>query len=288
MKNILVIRFTALGDVALTVPVIESLAESHPQYNITVITQPQFAPLFEFMPENVTFIGVNHKEYNGLGGAKRLYKKITSEHKIDAVADLHGKLRTLLLGIMFKLHFVKVSVVRKERRKRNQLIRLHGKKLEQLTPITEIYVKTFNRLGIDFDIHFKSIYPEIKGNIKEINQIVGEKNGKWIGVAPFASSEGKILPAPTMEKVVEGLSKRGYRIFIFAFGEKELAVVVYDCAAGRAAVQICIAVRVIVARCIQAGDVLLHGVLNAAALCAYPVEHTDDAGLAFRVALLDS
>ncbi len=224
MKNILVIRYTAIGDVALTVPVIESLAESHPQYNIIVLTQPQFAPLFEFMPGNVTFMGMKHKEYNGFGGARRLYKKITSKYKIDAVVDLHGKLRTLLLDLMFKLHFVKVSVVRKERRKRNQLIRLHNKKLEQLRPITELYVRTFNRLGIDFDIHFKSIYPEIKGNMKEIDQIVGEKNGKWIGVAPFASSEGKVLTASTTEKVIAGLSQRGYRIFIFAFGEKELAV----------------------------------------------------------------
>ncbi|MGE5943589.1 MAG: glycosyltransferase family 9 protein, partial [Flavobacteriales bacterium] len=37
-KHILVIRLSAMGDVAMTVPVLRALIEQHPQLKITVLT----------------------------------------------------------------------------------------------------------------------------------------------------------------------------------------------------------------------------------------------------------
>ena len=42
----LIIRFSALGDVAMTVPAIYSLATRYPDLNIDVVTRPFFARLF--------------------------------------------------------------------------------------------------------------------------------------------------------------------------------------------------------------------------------------------------
>ena len=39
MSRILVIRFSALGDVAMTIPVVYSLAAQYPQHEITVLSR---------------------------------------------------------------------------------------------------------------------------------------------------------------------------------------------------------------------------------------------------------
>ena len=46
MAKILVIRFSAIGDVAMTVPVIHSLATQYPQHQIKVLSRPNMAALF--------------------------------------------------------------------------------------------------------------------------------------------------------------------------------------------------------------------------------------------------
>lgn len=40
MAKILVIRFSAIGDVAMTIPVIYSFAVQYPQHQITVLSPP--------------------------------------------------------------------------------------------------------------------------------------------------------------------------------------------------------------------------------------------------------
>ena len=41
-EHLLIIRFSALGDVAMTVPVIYSLAHQYPDVRITVLSKPSF------------------------------------------------------------------------------------------------------------------------------------------------------------------------------------------------------------------------------------------------------
>ena len=46
MAKILVVRFSAIGDVAMTVPVVHSLATQYPQHQIKVLSRPNMATLF--------------------------------------------------------------------------------------------------------------------------------------------------------------------------------------------------------------------------------------------------
>ena len=58
MAKILVIRFSAIGDVAMTIPVIYSFAVQYPQHQITVLSRNTLAPLFDGLPPNITFHGI--------------------------------------------------------------------------------------------------------------------------------------------------------------------------------------------------------------------------------------
>ncbi len=55
-EHILVIRFSAMGDVAMAVPVIDSLAKQYPEVRITVLSRPFARVLFEKLPPNVGFM----------------------------------------------------------------------------------------------------------------------------------------------------------------------------------------------------------------------------------------
>ncbi|MEE1309540.1 MAG: glycosyl transferase family 1, partial [Bacteroidaceae bacterium] len=68
MKKLLVIRFSAMGDVAMTVPVIHSLASQHPELRITVMTRGRFAPMFQWTPANVEVMPVELENYSGVLG----------------------------------------------------------------------------------------------------------------------------------------------------------------------------------------------------------------------------
>ena len=61
MAKVLVIRLSAIGDVAMTVPVIYSAAKANPEDSFTVLTQAFLMPLFMNRPPNVEVIGINTK-----------------------------------------------------------------------------------------------------------------------------------------------------------------------------------------------------------------------------------
>lgn len=226
MAKILVIRFSALGDVAMTVPVLCSFANSFPQHQVVVLSRPNMAALFTQVPSNVSFRGVDvKKEYAGIKGLFRLFSLLKHE-QFDFVADLHGVLRSRFLSFCFKLSGVKVACIDKERGKRKKLMAVENKVLTPQTTSFERYALVFKQLGFSFPLFFHSIFGNEKGNIENIRSVVGYKevHDKWIGVAPFAAHQGKVYPIELQEQVVRSLSSReNVKLFLFGGGKKEVA-----------------------------------------------------------------
>ena len=87
MARILIIRFSALGDVAMTIPVVYSLATQYPQHEITVLSRGVLQPLFQGLPANVHFISADLTgKHKGLWGLNILYSELKKLH-FDYVAD---------------------------------------------------------------------------------------------------------------------------------------------------------------------------------------------------------
>ena len=106
--KILVIRLSALGDVAMVIPVLYPICREYPQKEFTLLTSPVAAQLYVDTPENLIVKSVNtKKEYKGLKGIFRLFGELKSE-RFDAVADLHDVLRSKILSLLFKIKGVKV------------------------------------------------------------------------------------------------------------------------------------------------------------------------------------
>ena len=113
-RHILVIRLSAMGDVAMTVPVIRALVSQNEGIKITLVSRPFLKPLFSQIP-NVDFLPADvDKEYRGIFGLYSLSKQIR-KLRIDAVADLHDVLRSKILRKFFYFNCQKIAVIDKGR-----------------------------------------------------------------------------------------------------------------------------------------------------------------------------
>ena len=208
----------------MTVPVIQSLAETYPGTRFTVLSNRKFAPFYAHMPENVSFLGVDlKKDYHGPGAMLKLFMRLR-RHRFDAVADLHGVLRTTALSILFRMFFTRVCRIDKDRRSRKRITRQHNKDLSQRLTSFERYQIVLEKLGFSFELRFSSIFGQGKGDLSAIS-FMGPKECPWIGIAPFAAHKGKIYPLYLMEEVVAQIdSSYLCRQFVFAYGKERILV----------------------------------------------------------------
>ena len=216
MSKILVIRLSAIGDVAMTIPVIYSVAAANPKDSFTVLTQTFLMPLFINRPPNVNIMGVNTKttEKSFLGFLR--YALILKMYKFDMVLDLHCVIRTRIVDFIFRLSGKRIFKIDKRRDERKRLTALPPKEIHPLRLVTECYADVFRSAGFNFENTFVSLYANTAVDQGAINSMAGEKKGRWIGIAPFARHKGKIYPIEKMEKVVEALSGQdGITIFLF-------------------------------------------------------------------------
>lgn len=218
--HILVIRLSALGDVAMLVPVLRVLTAEYPEVNITVLTRGFFAPMFENIPNVHVYPADTSGVHSGFIGLYKLAKELR-KLKIDAVADLHDVLRSNVLRAYFSLYGIPVKQIDKGRAEKKALTAENNKILKPLKSSPQRYADVFTDLGfpIDLDQHEFTEKQELSPGVVEL---VGEKHKKWLGIAPFAQHNSKVYPVDLMEEVIGRLTKNGnVQIFLFGGGKAE-------------------------------------------------------------------
>ena len=74
-RHVAIFRFSALGDVAMTVPVVYEVCRACPDVRFTLYTKAAVASLFLYPPANLTIFPVDtHGRYRGLRGLWRLFR----------------------------------------------------------------------------------------------------------------------------------------------------------------------------------------------------------------------
>lgn len=220
MTRVLVIRLSAIGDVAMTIPVIYSAALSNPEVSFTVLTQTFLLPLFINKLANVELCGMDIKgKEKNLTGLVRFAASFSSGHSFDFILDLHNVLRTRLICTFFRLRGKKIFVLDKARKARKLLTRKKNKVLKPLIPVIDRYADVFKKSGLKYKESFISLFfnDPVKLSFPELYGL--EKDIKKVGIAPFAKHQGKIYPVEKMKQVVEALSARkDLQIFLLGGG----------------------------------------------------------------------
>lgn len=212
--HILVIRLSALGDVAMIVPVLRALAHQNPEVKITLLTRPFFSPLFADIPHIDVFPVDLKNRHKGFAGLIRLFRDL-KKLRFDAVADLHQVLRSVILGVLFRLSGTAVKTIHKGRLDKKKLTKPKNKVWKQLKTTHQRYADVFEKLGFSISLDRNALLPK-----KPINQRLIKLNidasKKLIGIAPFAKFPSKTYPKDLMLEVVRLLDKtENYTLLLF-------------------------------------------------------------------------
>lgn len=221
-SHILVIRLSAMGDVAMTVPVLMQLLDTYPKLKITVLTKPFFAHLFEHI-EGINVVKAEVKtKHKGISGLWLLAKQL---HKldIDSIADLHNVLRSRILCGFLKILGHDYFRIDKGRAEKKALTRPNNKVLNPLKSSHQRYADVFKKLKLPLDKKFKIDKLQLPISSEVESHLNLDETKKWIGIAPFAAHSPKQYPLKLMKKVISKLSKEdNIQIYLFGGGKKEI------------------------------------------------------------------
>lgn len=213
-----------MGDVAMTAPVISAMLQQYDDVSVVMLTRDFYAPFFEpnerFKIHNIQLNG----RHNGVRGVTKIFRELNAEYKFDYIIDLNDKLYSKLLRIYFGLIGVKSVHIDKGREERKNLIRKNNKKLIQLRHSILRYADVFERAGLPIKLD------QIQARKKReytTPEMFGAKEGLWIGFAPFAQHDGKVLPISTARQTITQIEHKYPQAKVFIFGggdtEREIA-----------------------------------------------------------------
>ncbi len=219
--HILVIRLSAMGDVAMVVPVLQAFSKSYPEVKFTVLSRAFFRPFFEDI-SNLNFLEADvYGIHKGIGLLK--LAKEAKELGIDGVADLHNVIRSKIITKYLNITGLKTATINKGRTDKKALTRTNNKDFRQLKTTHQRYADVFYKLGFPLDLKTSNALPR-KDFTQSFQNLVGYAPKKIIGIAPFAAHNSKMYPLVLMREVISLLDKTNeYSILLFGGGSEEIS-----------------------------------------------------------------
>jgi len=216
--RLLVIRTSAMGDVALAAPVLAGMRKQYPDIEIVLLTRPAFKPFFTSIDGLRFFFPDLKKNHKGLSGILSLYRDITRQEKIDCVIDLHDVLRSKILRSLFRIAGVPVHVIDKGRNEKKSLI--SGRKKVRLKHSVERYCDVFAKAGFPVTpLKGVCIVPSSDA-LTRILSITGQDGELNIGVAPYAKHKLKMWPEDNMITILRLIAEK-HKCRFLLFGGSE-------------------------------------------------------------------
>ena len=219
-RNVLVMRLSVLGNVAMTIPVLYPLCKANPDTRFIMLTKKWPATMFHDRPANLKVVDFDVKEnHRGLVGLLKLAAQLYKLYDIDAVADLHNVSGTWIIDAYMRLRGARIARLDREKPKRRALVA--HRTTEPLTPLHERYRRAFRQLGFEAPDNFTRLY---EGRNWPVSPIVLDKEPgqRWIAISPFSSHRNKAYPLELMEQVIARLAeKENYWIFLMGGGKAE-------------------------------------------------------------------
>ena len=181
-RHLLVLRTSAMGDVAMLPHALRALRAAYPNLKITVATRKLFFPFFTGLDVGLLEVDVRggHRSPAGMWRLAREARRLG----VDAVADVHGVLRSAVFRLSMQLHGVHVASIRKDRAGKRRFIRRGGRNAGPLRHTVMRYCDVFRRLGLELS----DPAPVVRTELPDSSE---PKTGRWVGFAPFSAHRGK-------------------------------------------------------------------------------------------------
>lgn len=225
-NNILVLRFSAMGDVALLTPVLRSFLHAFPSHYLTVATRPKFSVLFQGQDRLTCFPADVDSSYKGFIGIFRLFIALRKSNPA-LVIDLHDHIRTRIIGFLFWCMGVSVVRFNKGRKEKKLITQKQNKVIATLPHTVERYKEAFSRAGFSFSLlpspHFNISKESLDQTERWLQSQGLVKKEMWLGLAPFAAHKSKIWPLENYSELIREIkSKKPVKFFLFGGGKSEI------------------------------------------------------------------
>jgi len=215
---IIILRFSAMGDVAMVASVLKDFNVQNPEAEMIMVSRAFFKPFFKDI-NHLTFHAIEPKTFHkGLFGLFKLYKSL-SKYQPVAIADLHDNLRSRVIATFFRLAGIQIQRIDKGRKEKKALTRVNNKIFKQLKTTVERYADVFRKL--DFKLELKNQLIRSPKQLPTTAIPLFDNPHKKIGISPFAQHIYKVYPFSKMEDVIAELVKLDYQIYIFGGGNEE-------------------------------------------------------------------
>ena len=192
MKKILIIRFSSIGDVVLTTPVIRCVKQQL-AVEVHYLTKASFAGLLESNP----YVDRVHTIDKDVDHA--LVQKLRAE-QFDFVIDLHNNLRTLRLKSALKVpskSFPKLNV------QKWLLVTFKVRRMPDVH-IVDRYLETVKHLGVENDGEGLDYFiPE--GSVVELNRLPETHASGYVAVVIGGQHATKMMPLAKLIEVCHAL-----------------------------------------------------------------------------------
>ncbi|MCX6224468.1 MAG: glycosyltransferase family 9 protein [Bacteroidia bacterium] len=214
MKRILVLRFSSMGDVLLTLPAMVGILNSNTDLELVFITRKKFAPYFAGIDRLIVIPFDPRGNHKGLPGIFRLFREIR-HYRFKKAVDLHGVLRTHLLDILLLFTGCQIYRIRKHRKLRRYILK-HKKPGMSVPNTVDRYMSVFGKAGLA---------GEISANAFPVaNETSGQariKTGVFrAGIAPVSKHTTKNWGLKNVARLISLLNLK-YPVEIHLFGGPE-------------------------------------------------------------------
>jgi len=220
--KILVYRLSAMGDVALLLPILKGVLNANKDVEIYFLTKPAFYPLFQNIERLYLVKPDFHGKHKVIAGLFWQYKKIKSEINPELVIDVHKVIRSYLLDLLFAGSGYRVILFDKGKKEKKQLIKT--KLLKKLPDTIERYSAAFLKAGLKIDLPDPPLFQNIlkADDFVRVFHYIPSKQC-LIGIAPFARHRPKIWGISKIEKLIERINLSFDAVIIlFGGGEEEI------------------------------------------------------------------
>ncbi len=216
-QRILVLRLSAMGDVAMTVPVLLAMRRLYPEVELISLSRKRFFTILQNVPGITLIEAAVGDEHKGILGLRSLATEI-KEYQPDAIADLHNVLRTKVLRLF--LGGTRKAIIDKGRKEKKRLVN-DPNFFEALTTTFERYQRVFEELGLPVQLSKSDVLPR-QSIPQKVHKLVGDHECRWIGIAPFAAHDSKALSLQkAKELVVAILNMNHVKVLLFGGGAAE-------------------------------------------------------------------
>jgi heptosyltransferase-2 len=209
--RVLLVRFSSIGDILLTTPLVRALRRRHPDAELIYVTKRAMAPLVADNPHLTQVIALEPAE--PVAQFARRLRVLQPTHGLD----LHGSLRSAALRLLVRCRW---SGYAKRKFARTALVAAKLDLYRGRVPVAERYFEAARRLDVR---------PSEAGGGPEfcISAAARERVGRWLAergldegsaplaaLAPGAAHATKRWPIAHWQALSERLRAAGYRLVV--------------------------------------------------------------------------